>query len=327
MLKGNNAMGAMMNARGLMELIIINIGLQKGIITGGLFAILGHNYTCFLKFKGGKGIATSAGVAPGSALKTSTIGTLICGSSSRGATITAKTPSSSAAPVEPEMASRRENSSRCGPVVGSAAMASDAGAGPGVYVYRASLDLTGFDLATMVISGKWATDNFGVKIRVNGTDVGFPNTVGTTYLHPQFALGSINRGDLWNQRRPLIAHFGTAAAPGYLQLRFLKNDYDFSSAILHGTQREGLVVGAVNLITNGGDTHISLDKVKAAKIRARDLRLRFELGGPAAKNAASHIAPPDQKRDLRSCCSAVSVLLPSLFRSIRGKSAESAART
>ena len=32
-------------------------------ITGGLFAILGHNYTCFLNFKGGKGIATSSGVA------------------------------------------------------------------------------------------------------------------------------------------------------------------------------------------------------------------------------------------------------------------------
>jgi acyl phosphate:glycerol-3-phosphate acyltransferase len=31
-------------------------------IVGGLFAILGHNYTCWLKFKGGKGIATSAGV-------------------------------------------------------------------------------------------------------------------------------------------------------------------------------------------------------------------------------------------------------------------------
>jgi acyl phosphate:glycerol-3-phosphate acyltransferase len=34
-------------------------------ITGGLFAILGHNYTCWLKFKGGKGIATSAGVILG----------------------------------------------------------------------------------------------------------------------------------------------------------------------------------------------------------------------------------------------------------------------
>jgi Kef-type K+ transport system membrane component KefB len=29
-----------MNARGLMELIIINIGLQKGIISEGLFATL-----------------------------------------------------------------------------------------------------------------------------------------------------------------------------------------------------------------------------------------------------------------------------------------------
>jgi glycerol-3-phosphate acyltransferase PlsY len=31
-------------------------------IVGGFLAILGHNYTCWLKFKGGKGIATSAGV-------------------------------------------------------------------------------------------------------------------------------------------------------------------------------------------------------------------------------------------------------------------------
>ena len=31
-------------------------------VFAGIFAVMGHNYTCWLKFKGGKGIATSAGV-------------------------------------------------------------------------------------------------------------------------------------------------------------------------------------------------------------------------------------------------------------------------
>jgi acyl phosphate:glycerol-3-phosphate acyltransferase len=38
------------------------LDLETLKIVAGIFAVLGHNFTCWLKFKGGKGIATTAGV-------------------------------------------------------------------------------------------------------------------------------------------------------------------------------------------------------------------------------------------------------------------------
>jgi hypothetical protein len=100
---------------------------------------------------------------------------------------------------------------------------------------------------------------------------------------------SINHGDLWGQRRALLAYFNNATSPLYLHMRFLKDGTDFASAYLNSAQEKGLVAGAVTFFTDGGDTHISLGMVKKATVSASDLRLRFELGGDAAAVAAAKV--------------------------------------
>lgn len=118
-----------------------------------------------------------------------------------------------------------------------------------------------------------------------------PPLIGTTYLSQAFTLGTINHGDLWNQRRALIAYWGSAREPAYLHLRFLHDGYDFAAAQFFSVQERGSVLAGISFATDGGDTHVSLDKIRDATIRARDLRLRFELGGTAARSQPT--APAD----------------------------------
>jgi len=104
--------------------------------------------------------------------------------------------------------------------------------------------------------------------------------IGTTYLHPDFTLGSVNVADLWNQRRPLLAYWNTEAGVVAMRLRCLHDDYDYSSASIFTVQDKRDVLGAVVFATDRGDTHISLDRIKDAAIAAKDLRIRLQFEGP-----------------------------------------------
>lgn len=101
----------------------------------------------------------------------------------------------------------------------------------------------------------------------------------TTYMNQYFSLGSFAKYDLWNQRRPLMAYWGTPEECSYLKLRCMHDDQDYCSAMLSTSQMHNHVVGGVYFVKDHGDYHFILDPLKDGKINAKKLSLKFEIGG------------------------------------------------
>ncbi|QOY91696.1 hypothetical protein [Paludibaculum fermentans] len=107
-----------------------------------------------------------------------------------------------------------------------------------------------------------------------------PETAGTTYFSKDFSMGTVNRGDFWVQRRPLIGFFGDDSRPARtVQLRVVKDGYDFSSALFFSTQRGPRVLGMINFRSPGGDKHISLDPIKDGAFDCGRLFVEFDIEG------------------------------------------------
>lgn len=107
-----------------------------------------------------------------------------------------------------------------------------------------------------------------------------PPTVGTAFFSRGFSLGSANRGDFWVQSRPLLGFFGGDARPARtLQLRVVKDGYDFSSAVFHSVQSRGRVLAVIGFRNPGGDRHILLDPIRGGRFECGRLFGEFHLGG------------------------------------------------
>lgn len=113
--------------------------------------------------------------------------------------------------------------------------------------------------------------------------------VGKLYAQPQYALASVNQGYLWNQCRPLMAHWGSPEKPAYLRVRFLHDLYDFSAVHIKSVQDSSSVLSILNVACNGGDRHPGIDRIKDSTISATDLRLRIETGGTVDASVFSTI--------------------------------------
>ncbi len=106
--------------------------------------------------------------------------------------------------------------------------------------------------------------------------------IATTYITPRIALGTINHQDTWNQRRNVLAYWGTHEQPSCLKVRLIYNGYDLSTGAIWTQQDKHCVLGAVTFATDGGGKHLSLEKLENGTFEASELALRFEFSGSAA---------------------------------------------
>lgn len=111
--------------------------------------------------------------------------------------------------------------------------------------------------------------------------------IGTTWHGQDATLGSANVGEFWLQRRPLIGYWREPDDPAWGPARFaklhlVKDDHDFSSAVIGSVQSGSQVLWSVSFISPGGDEHIGLNQIGAGEsFPVRSLKLIMELAGLA----------------------------------------------
>lgn len=111
--------------------------------------------------------------------------------------------------------------------------------------------------------------------------------VGYTYLTPEYCFASVNQCTTWEQRRPFIAYWGTPDDPRFLRVKLMHDEEDFGIGNIFTVQDKNEALTAMNFAVDGGDYHISIDRLKDGKFLAKGVRLRFEMAQTATVDKIS----------------------------------------
>lgn len=102
-----------------------------------------------------------------------------------------------------------------------------------------------------------------------------------TRLRPGYALGLASYGSLWAQGRPVIAYAQGNDGPVAFRPRLTYDGRDYAAVRIATAIQGDIVLTGVCVADDIGDHHPILDKPRAGRLRASDLRLRLELLGIA----------------------------------------------
>ena len=106
---------------------------------------------------------------------------------------------------------------------------------------------------------------------------------GVTYLTDQYALSSVTKSSMWNQRRPLLVYWGDKEKPRYMRPKMLYGLEELSSATIFCEQKDNSIIAGINFATNGAFRHLYTDLLNG-KLETDDLRLRFQFGNITVEN-------------------------------------------
>lgn len=132
------------------------------------------------------------------------------------------------------------------------------------------------------------TDKPQERVQIDTFSLGENPPIGYTYLTEDYCFGTVNRSTTWQQRRPYIIYWSNGRTTRYLRIRLLHDFEDFGIGNIFSIQQKNEALTAMNFATNGGDYHISIDRLKEGKFKAMDIRLRFEMLGSELKDQISH---------------------------------------
>ena len=107
--------------------------------------------------------------------------------------------------------------------------------------------------------------------------------VATTYKSENYAIGTMNRSEMWNQRRPLLGYIKTDEKDVCFRVRCLHDGYDFSSGAFHSVQNKSEILASINFSEKRGDTHVSLDMLEDGILSVEELKVVFEFSGSIEK--------------------------------------------
>ena len=100
-----------------------------------------------------------------------------------------------------------------------------------------------------------------------------------TYMAQNYTMGAFEATDTWSQKRSNLIYWGEKGSVKALRLTCFNDEYAYSSGMIYTNQLDNVQLIHTGFVTDRGDFHYIIDKVKDGKLTTEKLLYPFMLEG------------------------------------------------